>query len=325
MAADWAVCSAVMAAVRAGNVGAGVRSDVLPVIAVTTLVAYEMSAGTFFGKSRLTSDLWTDFVVLMGRLLCRGSTVIGLGVARRCGLPEGVVHLETALVGFEKGALHLASVVVRLENDLVHLASVVVRLENDLLPPGIGRRPSGKRPSPPGIGRRPSGKQPSPPGIGRRPSGKRPCPSGIGRRPPGKRPCPSGIGRRPPGKRPCPSGIGCRPSGKRRCPYGIGRRPPGHSRFPDGQRRFPDGQGPFRHRHGRAPLPPCPALQRLAPLTGEAVQVRFWGLTFFRGRVDYLLYAARSGSGSRSPISRATSAASVRMTLVETGSARCCR
>jgi hypothetical protein len=29
----------------------------LPVIAVTTLVAYEMRAGTFFGKSRLTSNL----------------------------------------------------------------------------------------------------------------------------------------------------------------------------------------------------------------------------------------------------------------------------
>jgi len=112
-------------------VGAGVGSDVLPVIAVTTLVAYEMRAGTFFGKSRLTSDLWTDFVVLMGHFLFRGSTVTGLGVARRCGLPEGVVLLETALVSPENGVAHRASVVVRLETDRGHLASVVVLLEND--------------------------------------------------------------------------------------------------------------------------------------------------------------------------------------------------
>jgi len=46
-----------MPAVTAASVGSGVGSDVLPVIAVATLVAYEMRAGTFFGKSRLTSDL----------------------------------------------------------------------------------------------------------------------------------------------------------------------------------------------------------------------------------------------------------------------------
>jgi hypothetical protein len=51
------VHSAVMAVVTDASVGLGVVNDGLPVIAVTTLVAYEMRAGTFFGKSRLTSNL----------------------------------------------------------------------------------------------------------------------------------------------------------------------------------------------------------------------------------------------------------------------------
>jgi hypothetical protein len=46
-----------MAVVTDASVGLGVVNDGLPVIAVTTLVAYEMRAGTFFGKSRLTSNL----------------------------------------------------------------------------------------------------------------------------------------------------------------------------------------------------------------------------------------------------------------------------
>ena len=57
IAAAWAAWCAVMAAVSNASVGAGVGNDALPVIAVTTLMANEMRAGTFFGKSRLTSDL----------------------------------------------------------------------------------------------------------------------------------------------------------------------------------------------------------------------------------------------------------------------------
>jgi hypothetical protein len=47
-------------------------------------VAYEMRAGTFFGKSRLTSDLWTDLGIR-----CMTRALPGVGRRAHCPAHDG--------------------------------------------------------------------------------------------------------------------------------------------------------------------------------------------------------------------------------------------
>ena len=75
--ADW---SAVMPAVTVASVGAGDGYDGLPVIAVTTLWAYVMRAGTVLGSERMAIDLFGGLVLVNGNSFHMG---IDVDVARQ--------------------------------------------------------------------------------------------------------------------------------------------------------------------------------------------------------------------------------------------------